>query len=99
MQIDVVGTSPLLTGQTLAYTEYRMFSRLAPLAREVSAVLVVVSRVDDTGDTLCQASASLRAGGPVRAYTRHPDPTGAIDAAAEKLAAAVQRRLQPAATL
>lgn len=99
MQIDVIGTSPLLTSETCAYTEYRMFSRLAPLGREVSAVLVVVSRVADTGDTLCEASASLRAGGPVRACTRHPDPTGAIDATAEKLSAAVQRRLQPATTL
>jgi hypothetical protein len=99
MQIDVIGTSPLLTSQTCAYTEYRMFSRLAPLAREVSAVLVVLSRVDDTSDTFCQATASLRTGGPVLACARHPHPTGAIDATADKLSAAVQRRLQPAVTL
>jgi ribosome-associated translation inhibitor RaiA len=95
MEINVVGTSPALADQTRAYTEYRMFLRLAPFAREVVAVLVVVSRAEGTQDTVCHASANLGPAGSIRVGTRHPDPTGAIDLAAERLCVAVQRELRP----
>ena len=94
MQIEVIGTAQALTAQTRAYAEYRVFSRLAPAGDEISAVLVVVSRAGDSGDTVCHASARLHGAGSVRISTRHAAPTGAIDAAAERLAAAVHRRLQ-----
>lgn len=95
MQIQVVGDVPHITAQTRAYAEYRVFSRLAPLAREVTTVLVVLSRTLDSGQTVCAVSADLGTAGCVRARTQHPHPTGAIDAAADRVAAAVARRLPP----
>ena len=93
MQIHIRGTPPHVTMQIRAYAEYRVFSRLAPLARDVSSVLVVLSRTPDDRHTVCAVSADLGTAGCVRARTRHPHPTGAIDAAADRLAAAAGRRL------
>ena len=93
MQIDISGTPPGVINQTRAYAEYRVFSRLAPMARDVAAVLVVLSRSRHDRHTVCAISADLGGAGTVRARAAHPHPTGAIDAAADRLAAAVRRRL------
>jgi ribosome-associated translation inhibitor RaiA len=98
VRIRVVGHSSLLNEHERAYVEYRMFTRLAPLARAVASVLVVVSRDEELGDTCCAASAELGDSGCIRANTRHPHPGAAIDDAADKLVAAVRKRLQPAPT-
>ena len=97
MRIDVIGTSLELTGQARAYTEYQVFLRMAPLANDVESILVVVSPGDDARDTICHASARLRGSGQIRVSTRHNEPTGAIDAMASKLSAAVCRHLRLAA--
>jgi ribosome-associated translation inhibitor RaiA len=97
MQIEVVGAEPHLTAQIRTYAEYRVFSRLAPLAREVATVLVVLTRSRDDRYTVCAVSADLGPAGCVRARTRHAHPTGAIDAAADRLAEALRRL--PAATV
>ncbi len=93
MQIEVIGAAPHLTPQIRAYAEYRVCSRLASQAREVETVLIVLSRSADDRDTVCAVSADLGPAGQVRARTQHPHPTGAIDEAAERHAAAARRRL------
>jgi ribosome-associated translation inhibitor RaiA len=97
MQIEVLGADPHLTTQIRTYAEYRVFSRLAPLARDVTTVLVVLTRSSDDRYTVCALSADLGAAGCVRARRRHAHPTGAIDAATDHLADALRRL--PAATL
>jgi ribosome-associated translation inhibitor RaiA len=97
MQIEVLGAEPHLTAQIRAYAEYRVFSRLAPLARDVTTVLVVLTRSRDERYTVCALSADLGAAGCVRARTRHPHPTGAIDVAADRLVELLRRL--PAATV
>lgn len=97
MQIQVVGVASHLTPQVRAYAEYRVFSRLAPLLHGAAEVLIVVTRSGDTSrSTVCAVTADLGDAGRVRARSRHASPTGAIDAAAEKLAAAIADRLQSA---
>lgn len=93
MQIDVLGAPPHVTTQIRAYAEYRVFSRLAPMARDVQTVLVVLSRVRGTGKTVCAVSADLGTAGTVRVRTRHAHPSGAIDAAADRLATAARSRV------
>jgi ribosome-associated translation inhibitor RaiA len=96
MQIEVLGADPHLTAQIRTYAEYRVFSRLAPLARDVTTVLVVLTRSRDDRYTVCALSADRGPSGFVRARTRHANPTSAIDAAADRLADALRRL--PAAT-
>jgi ribosome-associated translation inhibitor RaiA len=97
MQIQVVGVASHLTPQVRAYAEYRVFTRLAPLLRGAAEVLIVVTRSGETDQpTVCAVSADLGPDGRIRVRARHPHPTGAIDAAAEKLAAAVADRMQSA---
>jgi ribosome-associated translation inhibitor RaiA len=95
MQIHVAGAASYVTAQVRAYAEYRVFSRLAPLVDPAATVLVVVTRSGDpVQSTVCAVSADLGEAGTVRARSRHAHPSGAIDAAAEKLAAAVAERMQ-----
>ena len=94
MRIEIVGPAPHLIERIRAYAEYRVFSRLAPLARDVGTVRVVVTQSADDGLTSCFVSADLGRGGWVRTRSRRAHPTRAIDTAAEKLSAATARRLQ-----
>jgi ribosome-associated translation inhibitor RaiA len=94
MQIHVAGVTPVLTDQVRAYAEYRVFSRLSPLARGVDVVQVIVQESDDDGGAICAISADLGEAGCVRARVRRPHPIGAIDAAADHLARIARRRLR-----
>jgi ribosome-associated translation inhibitor RaiA len=94
MRIEVIGPAPRLIERIRAYAEYRVFSRLAPLARDVTTVRVVVSQSPADGLTSCSLSADLGPGGCVRTRSRRAHPTRAIDSAAEKLSAATARRVK-----
>lgn len=94
MQIHVAGVSPLFTQQVRAYAEYKVFSRLAPFARYVELVQVVVTEgADAEGGTICVVTADLGDAGCVRTRVRRPRATGAIDIAAENVARAAARKL------
>lgn len=93
MRIHVIGPVPRFVERIRAYAEYRIFSELAPLARDVASVRVVVRQSPAGGVTSCCASADLGAGRRVQVRSRRAQPTGAIDAAAERLSAAAARRL------
>ena len=94
MQIYVAGVAPILTPQVRAYAEYKVFSRLAPLARNVDMVQVVVTEApDEDGGAVCAVTADLGDAGFVRTRVRRPQATGAIDLAAENVARAAARRL------
>ena len=94
MQIRVVAVPSDLRAQVKVYAEYRIFSRLAPLARRVGSVDVVVSdrRVDAPAS--CAATANLGAAGSVTAKVERRQPIEAIDGAASALADLVARRLE-----
>lgn len=94
MQIYVTGVTPLLTQQVRAYAEYKVFSKLAPLARSVDTVQVVVTGASEAdGGAICVVTADLGDAGCVRTRVRRPQATSAIDAAAENVARAAARRL------
>ena len=100
MQIYVAGVAPILTPQVRAYAEYKVFSRLAPLARNVEMVQVVVTAASDRdGGAVCAVTADLGDAGCVRTRVRRPQATGAIDLAAENVARAAARRLTGVAGL
>ena len=94
MEIYVAGVTPLLTQQVRAYAEYKVFSRLAPLARNVAMVQVVVTDGPEGEDgAVCAVTAYLGDAGCVRSRVRRRQATCAIDTAAENVARAAARRL------
>lgn len=100
MQIYVAGVMPLLTQQVRAYAEYKVFSRLAPLARSVALVQVVVTEAPGAeGGALCAVTADLGDAGLVRTRVRRSQVTSAIDTAADNVARAAARRLTGVADL
>lgn len=94
MEIRVMGPPPWFVQRIRTYAEYRVFSRLAPLARDVTAVRVVISQTRAGGMTSCSLRADLGRAGAVRTRSRRAQPTRAIDSAAERLIEAVARRLR-----
>ena len=94
MQIYIAGVTPILTQQVRAYAEYKVFSRLAPFARNVDMVQVVVTEAPDgDGGTICAVTADLGDAGCVRTRVRRPQATSAIDIAADNVARAAARKL------
>ena len=94
MQITVIGPAPLASQQVRAYAEYRLFSRLAPLARHVDGVQVIVNPAPEAaGCWVCTVTADLGAAGRVRTRVCRRQTSSAIDAAAERVAQAAARRL------
>ena len=92
----VIRSWPSTAGaQWRAYAEYRVFCRLAAMAEEIASVRVAVYRAAD-GATRCAMTASLEYGGRTRGRSRRHEPSGAIDAAVDELAAATSRRLEAA---
>jgi len=94
MQIHVSGGLAPLGTQVRAYAEYRIFSRLAPLARRIGGVEVVLTGRTRNALATCAVSADLGPAGSVRARVRRPQPIEAIDGAALALADAIVRRLE-----
>ena len=98
MQISVAGVTPLLTQQVRAYAEYKVFSRLAPLARSVEMVQVVVTEASGAeGGAICAVTADLGDAGLVKTRVRRSQATSAIDTAADNVARAAARRLSEVA--
>jgi hypothetical protein len=93
MQIHVIGPTPDAAPQLRAYAEYRVFSRLAPHARDVLTVQVVMTR-SKTGETVCAVCADLGAAGSTQARSRHVHPIRALDIVADKLAEATVRQIR-----
>ena len=94
MQIHVTGGPAPLGTQVRAYAEYRIFSRLAPLARRIGGVEVVLTGPARNAPATCAVTADLGPAGSVSARVRRPQSIEAIDGAASALADAVVRRLE-----
>lgn len=94
MQIRVSGSTQGLNDQLRAYAEYQVFVRLAPMARRIGAVEIVVTAPGDDMTAACAVSADLGAAGHVRARIERAQAIEAIDSAAVALAAAAMQRLQ-----
>jgi ribosome-associated translation inhibitor RaiA len=93
MQIHVIGQAPEAAPQLRAYAEYRVFSRLAPLAREVLSVQVVMT-LSKGGETVCAVCADLGPAGSTQARSRHLHPIRALDLVADRLADATLRHMR-----
>lgn len=93
MQIHVIGPAPEAAPQLRAYAEYRVFSRLAPLARDVLSVQVVMT-TSKGGETVCAVCADLGPAGSTQARSRHLHPIRALDIVADRLADATLRRIR-----
>jgi hypothetical protein len=87
MKIEVLNTAGGDAVQMRAYAEYRVFSRLAPLARHVAAVTVVITPSPE-GRTLCVVTLEFESGLRVRREGRHAHPVLAVDAATAAIATA-----------
>jgi hypothetical protein len=87
MKIEVLNTAAGDAAQMRAYAEYRVFSRLAPLARHVAAVTVVITPSSD-GRTLCVVTLEFESGLRIKREGRHAHPVLAIDAATTAIATA-----------
>jgi ribosome-associated translation inhibitor RaiA len=87
MKIEVLNSAGGDTAQMRAYAEYRVFSRLAPLARHVAAVTVVIAPSPE-GRTLCVVTLEFESGLRIKREGRHAHPVLAIDAATSAIATA-----------
>src|SRR5688500_2111643 len=93
MQIHVVGTAPAFSAQVKAYAEYKVFSRLAPLARRIGVVRIVLTNDGPEEPSCCAVTADLGEAGSVTSRVLRRQPIEAIDGAALALADAATRRL------
>ena len=95
LQISVVGPPALSAEQIRAYAEYKLFSRLVPLAREIFDVQAVVIAHTGEPHATCTVTVDLGEAGRVRTRVRRAGAVPAVDAAAEAIARAAARRLEP----
>jgi ribosome-associated translation inhibitor RaiA len=93
MQISVVGPPSLSAEQIRAYAEYKLFSRLVTLARDITDVHAVITAHHAEPDATCTVAVDLRGAGCVRTRVRRHGAVAAVDAAAETIARAAVRRL------
>lgn len=94
MRITVTGPTLGLTTQMRAYAEYQVFMRLAPLARRIGVVNVVLTTAGGDAQATCAVTADLREAGSVSAREHSHQPIEAIDRAASALADAARQRLR-----
>jgi ribosomal subunit interface protein len=95
MRIAVSSENITLDEQTRAYTEYRVFSSLAPFARHIDHVEVVLSEhpADSNGDeTACNVTVDLTPKGRVGVRSCALRAYSAIDRAASKIEEVMNRR-------
>jgi hypothetical protein len=89
----VIRTSPSSAGSHLrVYAEYRVFSRLAFLTRDIASVRVAIRRATD-GSTECAITADLGRAGRTRARSRRPEPSVQSMRLSNDLAEVTSRRL------
>ena len=94
MQIVVTSQVAALEDQTRAYAEYKVFSSLASRAREIDRVEVVLaeqSSRQNGSETECAVTVHLAGGGSVHAKARASRAYAAIDRAALRIEAAMNR--------
>lgn len=97
IRIDVSSAGGPLDGQTRAYAEYRLFSRLAPSRAAVDyATIALVDPGDAAGaahasapQAICTISIALHQGKRVRVSARAPHIYDAIDRAVDGAAKGV----------
>lgn len=95
MQIVVTSHVAVLEDQSRAYAEYKVFSSLAPRAREidrVEVVLAVQSSGPNGADIECAVTVHLADGGAEHVNVRTSGAYAAIDRAALRIEAAMNRR-------
>lgn len=93
MQISVIGPPTLSAEQIRAYAEYRLFSSLVALTRDIADVHAVITAHAGAGEATCRVTVDLGAAGRVRTLVRRAGAVPAVDAAAETVARAALRRL------
>jgi ribosome-associated translation inhibitor RaiA len=100
MGIEVVGDEEVITAQTRAYAEYRVFAALAKHTERVRRVRVTLDQVNqaETGGTCrCEVSVLLLdPAGRVRRRAGGQHPYAAINGAVERIAIAMARRVESA---
>ena len=90
IRIDVTGTGGPLDGQTRAYAEYRLFSRLAPEGAAVDyATVALIEPAEHLAAAVCTITLSLHHGKRVRVSARAPHIYDAIDRAVDGAARGV----------
>src|SRR5688572_2471249 len=96
MRIAIIGKDTSLDDQTRAYTEYKVFSSLAPYARHIDYVVVILAENStdlNRGETACTLMVALAPSGceRVRAYASRA--YSAIDSAAARIERVMKSRL------
>jgi ribosome-associated translation inhibitor RaiA len=95
MQIVVTSQVAALEDQTRAYAEYKVFSSLAPRARAIDRVEVLLaeqSSGQNGSETECAVTVHLAGGGSVHAKARASGAYAAIDRAALRIETDMNRR-------
>jgi hypothetical protein len=93
MRISVVGPPSLSAEQIRAYAEYKFFSRLVTLTRDITGVSATVTAPDGDGEAVCSVTVELGDAGRVRTRVSRAGPVPAVDAAADLVARAAVKRL------
>lgn len=89
LRIAVSGVGPDIDGQTRAYAEYRLFSRLAGAPDIVDHALVALRGGGSQGAARCAITITLRSGELCTASARAQHIYDAIDQAVESAAKGV----------
>jgi ribosome-associated translation inhibitor RaiA len=90
LRIAVSGVGADIDGQTRAYAEYRLFSRLAGARDHVDHALIALRGGGEQGAARCAITITLRSGGLCTASARAQHIYDAIDQAVESAAKGVQ---------
>lgn len=90
IRIDVSSAGGAIDGQTRAYAEYRLFSRLAQARGRVDfAGVALIDASEHTGRAVCSITVTLRNGTRVRVSAKAPHIYDAIDRAVDQAAKGV----------
>ena len=93
IRIDVTSAGGAIDGQTRAYAEYRLFSRLAPSRGHVDfAGVALIDASEHAGGAACTITMTLRNGSRVRVSARASHIYDAIDRAVAEAARGVPAR-------
>lgn len=95
IRVAVSSQDVALDDRTRAYVEYRIFSSLAPQAREIDRVAVMLAEQpsgQNASEMECDVTVHLAGGGSVHAKARAPRAYAAVDRAALRIEVAMNRR-------
>ena len=95
MRIAIVGREISLDDQLRAYSEYKVFSALAPYARQIDHVEVVLENGStdlNCSEATCTIMVALAVSGRERVRARASRAYSAIDCAATRLQQVMQSR-------